>query len=87
MKKKRKHFPIDVLCAKCGTLLYHYDKDAEGDTLVKCYKDRILIDYTNGSLSCPGCGIIFARERMVHGKPANVIIQGKVRMKGFHGKS
>jgi hypothetical protein len=38
-------------------------------------------DYTNGDLKCPNCGEQFARERMIHGKPAYKIVQGKVFMK------
>ena len=68
---------IKIYCRKCGTLLYKYDKVKPGH-LVKCYKDRILRDYTNGDLKCPRCGARFAREAIIHGKPANKIIQGKV---------
>jgi len=60
--------------------LYKYYKAKEG-YLVKCYKDHIKDDYTRGDLKCPNCGIQFARERMVHGRPANKIIQGKVYVK------
>jgi len=50
--------------------------------LVKCYKERIVKDYTKGDLKCPSCGEDFAREAMYHGMPANKIIQGKVYHKG-----
>jgi hypothetical protein len=60
--------------------LFKYHKAKEGH-LVKCYRDRIKEDYTNGDLRCPNCGEDFARERMFHGKPAYKIIQGKVYMK------
>jgi len=47
----------------------------------ECYKDRILKDYTKGDLKCPKCGEVFAREAIIHAKPANKIIQGKVCVK------
>ena len=68
---------IKVYCAKCQTLLYKYQKEGLG-FLIKCYKDRIQEDHTNGDLKCPKCGESFAREAMYHGKPANKIISGKV---------
>ena len=71
---------IKIYCQKCGTLLYKYNKVKPGH-LVKCYKDRIIKDYTNGDLKCPKCGSQFAREAIIHGKPANKIIQGKVFIK------
>jgi len=71
------HFVIKIYCSKCQTLLYEYLKEGSGH-LVKCYKDRIPKDFTNGDLKCPKCGGKFARETMIHGKPANKIIQGKV---------
>jgi len=71
---------IRIYCQNCLTLLYKYQKIKSGH-LVKCYKSRIVKDYTNGDLMCPKCGGQFARERMIHGKPANKIIQGKVFVK------
>lgn len=71
---------IKIYCQNCNTLLYKYHKQGSGH-LVKCYKDRIIKDYTNGDLKCPECGQLFARETMIHGKPANKIIQGKVFVK------
>ena len=71
---------IKIYCSKCGTLLYKYRKTKPGH-LIKCYKDRIIKDYTKGDLRCPQCGQKFAREAMIHGKPANKIIQGKVFVK------
>lgn len=46
--------------------------------MVKCYKERIVDDFTGGKLECPGCGQEFAREAMVRGKPAFKMIGGKV---------
>ena len=62
---------------KCKTLLYRYKKEGQGH-LIKCYKDGIIEDRTKGDLRCPKCKQLFAREAMIHGKPANKIIQGKV---------
>lgn len=71
---------IKIYCMSCRTLLYKYHKVGKGH-LVKCYKSRIVKDYTKGDLRCPECDEKFARERMIHGKPANKIIQGKVFVK------
>jgi hypothetical protein len=68
---------IKVYCANCRRLLYRYLKGGPGH-LVKCYKASIIEDHTNGDLRCPNCGEAFAREAMIHGQPANKIIQGKV---------
>lgn len=57
--------------------LLRYKKGGKG-SLVKCYKERIVEDFTGGSLECPNCGVTFARETMVHGKPAFKMIGGKV---------
>ncbi|NCC74149.1 MAG: hypothetical protein EOM06_12205 [Sphingobacteriia bacterium] len=69
-----------IYCAKCHTLLYTYHKAREG-RLVKCFRENIKNDFTLGDLKCPVCGTEFARERMINGKPAYKIIQGKVYMK------
>lgn len=71
---------IKIYCSKCKTLLYRYNKIKNG-CLIKCYKDKIIKDYTNGNLKCPKCGQEFARKTIIHGKPANKIIQGKVFIK------
>ncbi len=73
----KKYKTIKVYCSHCKTLLYKYHKAGDG-LLVKCYKERIKEDYTNGDLRCPHCGDEFARQRMIHGKPAHKIVQGKV---------
>ena len=80
MKKKIKGHVIEVYCADCKNLLYKYFKAGSGH-LVKCYKDRIIKDYTDGDLKCPKCGKQFAREAMINGKPIHKIIQGKVFVK------
>jgi len=71
---------IKIYCAQCRTLLYKYQKGGSGH-LVKCYRDKIMKDFTKGDLRCPQCEGTFARETMIHGKPANKIIQGKVFVK------
>jgi len=71
---------IKIYCQSCKTRLYEYHKDKPGH-LLKCYQGRIKKDYTAGDLRCPNCGERFAREAMIHGKPANKIIQGKVFVK------
>lgn len=76
-----KLFRIQIYCSKCNTQLYDYDKDKRGH-LIKCYKDMIVKDYTTGNLQCPKCYQVFAREAMVHNRPANKIIQGTVFVKG-----
>ena len=43
----------------------------------------ILEDHTKGDLKCPKCGQQFARKKVIHNKPANKIIQGKVYVKGL----
>lgn len=77
----KKVYKIKIHCAKCNELLYYYQKDKLGH-LVKCYKDRILEDYTIGDLKCPKCGEEFAHEAVYHCRPANKIIQGKVITRG-----
>lgn len=76
-----KLYRIKIFCARCNTHLYDYDKDKRGH-LIKCYRDMIVHDYTVGDLKCPKCHTPFAREAMVHGRPANKIIQGSVYNKG-----
>lgn len=79
MAQPRKKLPersVDVCCMKCKFKLYKYKKGGKG-SLVKCYKERIVEDFTDGSLECPGCGQEFARSGMVHGRPAFKMIGGK----------
>ena len=71
---------IKLYCAQCRTPLYKYQKEGQGH-LVKCYKDKIVKDFTKGDLRCPQCQVPFARETMIHGKPAHKIIQRKVFVK------
>lgn len=84
-KKKTKEFVIKIICDNCGTLLYKYRKEGPG-SLVKCYVDGILRDYTKGNLECHQCNQQFARPAKYHNRPAHKIIQGKVIVKGHYGK-
>lgn len=71
---------IKIYCSQCKKLLYKYQKGGSG-RLVKCYIEKIVKDCTKGDLKCPQCNVTFAREAMIHGKPAHKIIQGKVFVK------
>ena len=83
---KSDFYTIRVVCAKCRTELYKYKKEGGGE-LIKCYVSNILEDYTAGDLCCPKCGQQFAREAIVHARPAYKIINGKVIVRGHHGKN
>jgi hypothetical protein len=73
---------IDIHCARCRGLLYRYEKGGVGG-LVKCFVEKIVLDATRGDLRCPTCGQEFARFRMISGKPAHKIVQGKVFTRGM----
>jgi hypothetical protein len=57
-----------------------YHKNGNGK-LVKCWHERIAVDFTIEDCKCPKCGQEFARPVMIRGLPANKIIGGKVIMK------
>ncbi len=76
---------IGIHCMGCRTLLYRYSKGGTGG-LVKCLVERIVEDRTAGDLRCPRCGQEFARSRMMGGRPAHKIIQGKVFTRGMRRK-
>ena len=76
---------ISIHCGRCRTLLYRYQKGGRGG-LVKCFVERIVEDFTHGDLKCPKCGQAFARDRMMGGRPAHKIIQGKVYTRGMSRK-
>ncbi|WP_413112822.1 hypothetical protein [Thaumasiovibrio sp. DFM-14] len=71
---------IDIFCAKCRTPLFHYRKGGKGN-LVKCFKERIVKDYTVTPCCCPNCDSLFARETLIRGAPALKMIGGKVTFK------
>lgn len=74
-------YTIKIYCSKCGTLLLKYRKEGVGH-LIKCYKDGIIEDHTNGDLRCPKCKTQFAKETIIHGRPSLKIIQGRVYVRG-----
>lgn len=83
MAKPNKKGPtktVDIFCAKCKAPLYKYRKGGKG-ALVKCFKERIVTDYTEQGGQCPGCGTEFARDTLVRGTPAFKMIGGKVFFK------
>lgn len=71
---------VDIYCSRCRTQLYRYRKGGKG-ALVKCFRERIVVDYTEQPCICPGCQQQFARETMIRGTPAYKMIGGKVKMK------
>ncbi|ENK2260656.1 hypothetical protein ACSTHF_06135 [Vibrio parahaemolyticus] len=78
--KKQPNKTVEIYCAKCKAQLYKYRKGGKG-ALVKCFKERIVEDYTQTPCFCPGCGQEFARDTLVRGTPAFKMIGGKVTMK------
>jgi len=80
MAKPNKKGPIrtvDIYCAKCKSQLFKYRKGGKG-ALIKCFKERIVEDYTHTPCTCPQCGQIFARDTLIRGAPAFKMIGGKV---------
>ncbi|WP_353518246.1 hypothetical protein [Thalassotalea sp. SU-HH00458] len=83
MAKPNKKGPtqtIEVFCRQCKTLLYKYRKGGKG-ALVKCFKERIISDYTLRPCHCPNCQQLFARELIIQGVGAYKIISAKVYIK------
>ena len=85
-RKKLPERRVTISCSACGTKLYRYAKgNGAGSRLVKVYKERIVNDFTDEDkpCTCPNldCAAEFAREDVIHGRPAFKIIQGKVIMK------
>lgn len=76
---------ISIFCAKCQSLLYRYRKGGTGG-LVKCFVEGIVEDRTAGDLRCPQCSQEFARFKMIGGRPAHKIVQGKVFVRGMRRK-
>eukprot|EP00656_Telonema_subtile_P014250 TRINITY_DN17274_c0_g1_i2.p1 TRINITY_DN17274_c0_g1~~TRINITY_DN17274_c0_g1_i2.p1 ORF type:complete len:112 (+),score=14.24 TRINITY_DN17274_c0_g1_i2:49-384(+) len=72
---------VHVFCC-CGAKLFKYAKaNGASSKLVKVYRGRVVTDYTAGGTDCPKCAQQFAREDLVHGKPALRVLQGRVSMK------
>ncbi|MGF1736216.1 hypothetical protein [Photobacterium satsumensis] len=83
MAKPNKKGPtktVDIYCAGCKTQLYKYRKGGKG-ALVKCFKERIVKDFTQQEGICPNCEQAFARDTLIRGAPALKMIGGKVTMK------
>ena len=78
--KKQPTKTVQIFCAKCKTQLFKYRKGGKG-ALVKCFKERIVEDFTKEPCVCPECGIEFARDTLVRGTPAYKFVGGKVTMK------
>ncbi|HCE5133918.1 hypothetical protein ACSTH7_21840 [Vibrio parahaemolyticus] len=78
--KKQPNKTVEIYCAKCKAQLYKYRKGGKG-ALVKCFKERIVEDYTQTPCFGPSCGQEFARDTLVRGTPAFKMIGGKVTMK------
>jgi len=80
MAKPNKKGPtktVDIFCNKCKTQLFKYRKGGKG-ALVKCFKERISVDFTETACTCPKCQTVFAREMLIRGTPALKMIGGKV---------
>ena len=83
MAKPNKKGPsktVNIYCSKCKAQLFKYRKGGKG-ALVKCFKERIVEDFTLISCTCPQCQLVFARDALVRGTPAFKMIGGKVFMK------
>lgn len=83
MAKPNKKGPsktVQIYCVKCRTLLYKYRKGGKG-SLVKCFIERIVDNYTTEPCIYPECKGVFARETIIRGTPAYKMIGGKVMMK------
>ena len=78
--KKLPERSVKVYCSSCKTQLFLYKKGGKG-SLVKCFKERIVQDFTEQESVCPSCGKEFARPAMIRGKPALKIIGGKAFQK------
>jgi hypothetical protein len=77
MRHRRQTYKIKVYCSGCSSQLFKYEKEGKGH-LVKCYLDNIVEDHTTIPMHCPDCDTLFAREAVIHNRPAYKIIQGKV---------
>ena len=80
---------------RCNETLFRYKKkNGLKSNLVKCYVERIVADEhgllearerrqdgTMPELQCPSCGSNFARDALIHGRPALKMVGGKVRMR------
>ncbi len=83
MAKPNKKGPdktVNIYCNKCRSQLLKYRKGGKG-SLIKCFVERIVDDYTLSPGICPNCGCMYARETLIRGVPALKIVGGKVTVK------
>lgn len=83
MAKPHKKGPtktVDISCTNCKQALFKYRKGGKG-SLIKCFKERIVKDFTLDQLHCPNCAKLFARDTLIRGTPALKIIGNKVTCK------
>jgi hypothetical protein len=83
MAKPNKKGPtrtVSIFCKNCNAPLYKYRKGGKG-ALVKCFKERIVEDFTVKTCECPQCYKTFARDMLVRGTPAIKMMGGKVWFK------
>lgn len=78
--KKGPKTTVDVICSNCKQKIFKYRKGGKG-ALIKCFKERIIKDYTSNQLLCPNCDQQFARDVLIRGTPALKIIGNKVLCK------
>ena len=79
MAKPNKKLPervVKIQCTQCKATLFKYHKNGKG-ALVKCFKERIALDYCESPCECPSCRQVFAREQLIRGTVAYKIIGGK----------
>ena len=78
--KKQPTKTVAIFCNNCKFQLFKYKKGGKG-ALVKCFKERIVEDYTQLPCVCPNCDKQFARDTIIRGVPAFKMIGGKVTSK------
>lgn len=79
MAKPNKKLPsksVYIYCNNCRYKLYKYKKGGKG-ALLKCFKERIVEDFTVTPCLCPNCETLFARDTLINGTPAFKIIGNK----------
>ncbi len=80
MAKPNKKGPVktvDIYCSACKQVLFKYRKGGKG-ALIKCFKERIVKDFTNDQVHCPQCQQLFARDTLIRGAAALKFIGNKV---------
>jgi hypothetical protein len=80
MAKPNKKGPVktvDIICNNCKQKIFKYRKGGKG-ALIKCFKERIVKEYTTDQLTCPNCQVQFARDVLIRGAPALKIIGNKL---------